>query len=232
MVRAMVLFGPGRGHRFEIPSRSIVRGLRHYGRYALGRYEPIVTAFLAERLRSRRVFFDIGAHTGYYTRVALNVMGSDGSVVAFEPDPDALAHLRTTFDDPRLLVRAEAAGRGDHVAVLERRDGAASRIRDESIAGPGFLTSSSVRVRALDELVQAGELPTPDILKVDVEGAEMLVLEGMSHTLERRPVLAIECHSVPLLNDVLSLVLGGGYQHVEVTRGGDGVGPPTVLAEP
>jgi hypothetical protein len=49
---------------------------------------------------------------------------------------------------------------------------------------------------------------------------------------ERLPAAAVECHSMPLLRDVLDLFLGFGYERVEVTRGGDHVGPPTVLATP
>jgi len=225
-----VLVGPGRGHRFELRSLPLLYRIRNRGSVALGRYEPRVTAFLAERLRSCSVFVDVGACTGYYTRVALNLMDPGGRVIAFEPDPDAAARLRLNFDDSRLTLRTEALGKDDHGAVLDRRAGAASRVRGESIAGSGFRDSASVNVRSLDGLVQAGELPTPELLKLDVEGGEMLVLEGMSAVLERRPALAVECHSMPLLSEVLDLLIGYGYDHLEVTHGGDDVGPPTVLA--
>src|SRR5947209_2398611 len=64
-----VLVGPGRGHRFELKSLPLLYRIRNRGSVALGRYEPRVTAFLAERLRSCSVFVDVGACTGYYTRV-------------------------------------------------------------------------------------------------------------------------------------------------------------------
>jgi FkbM family methyltransferase len=230
MSDARVLVGPGRGHRFELPAASFIYRIRNCGALALGRYESTVTAFLVERLRSSNAFFDVGAHTGYYTRIALNVMGPGGSVVAFEPDPDAAVQLRQTFGDRRLTVRSEAAGRDDHDAVLERRTGWPSRIREESIAGSGESTGVAVRVRSLDRLVEPEGLPSPDVLKIDVEGGEVLVLEGMSRILRAHPVLAVECHSMPLLKDVLALLVGCGYDHLEVTRGGDDVGPPTVLA--
>jgi FkbM family methyltransferase len=197
---------------------------------AFGRYEPRVTGFLANHLPSCGVFVDVGACTGYYTRIALNLMDTDGRVIAFEPDPDAAIRLRLTFGDSRLTLRVEALGRDDHEAVLDRRAGTASRVRGESIAGPGFRDSASVNVRSLDALVEAGELPPPELLKIDVEGGEMLVLEGMSAVLERRPALAVECHSMPLLSEVLDLLIAHGYDNVEVTHGGDDIGPPTVLA--
>jgi len=230
MREARVLVGPGRGHRFEVPPLSLVYRARNRGSVALGRYEPEVTAFLAERLRFCRSFFDVGASTGYYTRIALNLMDSEGRVVAFEPDPKAASCIRKTLSDPRLTVREEALGCKDHDAVLERREGLASRIRDESIAGTGYANGTEVRVRSLDGLLEADRVPPPDLLKIDVEGGEILVLEGMHRLLQRRPTVVVECHSMPLLRDVLDLLIGQGYGHVEVTRGGDKVGPPTVLA--
>jgi FkbM family methyltransferase len=231
MHEARVLVGPGRGHRFELPSRSLVHRMGNWRSVALGRYEPEVTVFLVERLRSSRVFFDVGAHTGYYTRIALNLMGAESRVVAFEPDPEAASRMRRTLGDARLAVREEAVGREDHYAVLERREGVVARIRGESIADTGYAKSTAVRVRSLDRLLAAEELPPPDLLKVDVEGGELLVLEGLRRLLEeQRPAIAVECHSMPLLRDVLNLLIDHGYDHLQVTRGGDDVGPPTVLA--
>ncbi len=231
MREARVLVGPGRGHRFELPSHSLLRRMWNWRSVALGRYEPEVTAFLAERLRPARVFFDVGAHTGYYTRIALKLMDAESRVVAFEPDHDAAARMRRTLGGARLAVREEAVGREDHYAVLERREGVVARIRGESIAGTGYAQSTAVRVCSLDRLLAAEELPPPDLLKVNVEGGELLVLEGMCRLLEQqRPAMAVECHSMPLLRDVLELLIDHGYDHLRVTRGGDGVGPPTVLA--
>src|SRR2546430_1234030 len=110
MRRTRVFMGPGRGHHFETPQRRL-HGMRNRGFVALGRYELAVTAFLAEYLPSSGAFFDIGASTGYFTRVALAIMPPTAKIVAFEPDSRAAAELRGGFDDPRLCVRAEAAGR-------------------------------------------------------------------------------------------------------------------------
>jgi FkbM family methyltransferase len=231
MREARVLVGPGRGHRFELSSHSLIHRMWSWRSVALGRYEPEVSTFLAEHLRSSRVFFDIGAYTGYYTRIALNLMDVESRIVAFEPDPEAAARLRRTLSDARLTVREEAVGREDHDAVLERREGVVARIRDESIAGTGYTQSTDIRVRCIDRLLAADELPPPDILKIDVEGGELLVLEGMHRLLvAKRPAMAVECHSMALLRDVLDLLIDHGYDHLQVTRGGDDLGPPTVLA--
>ncbi|TMK97997.1 MAG: FkbM family methyltransferase [Actinobacteria bacterium] len=230
MGTARVLVGPARGHRFQLESRSGIGQLWRRASIAIGRYEPRVTSFLAENLRSCRVFFDIGASTGYYTRIALRLMDPTSRIVALEPDPRLATHLRSAFQDARLSVRPEAAGRDDHEAVLEHSHGLASRIRSESLLGPGFVAGGIVKVRSLDGMVERGELPSPDVVKIDVEGGELLVLEGMSRLLEHQPALAVECHSMSLLGEVLRTVNDRAYNRVEVTRGGDGIGPSTVLA--
>ena len=69
-----------------------------------------------------------------------------------------------------------------------------------------------VRVRSVDEMVTAGEIEPPDIMKIDVEGAEMLVLEGAKNTLQlHHPVLFVEIHSSELLEQCTSLLEELGY---------------------
>lgn len=204
--------------------------MRSWLAYTLGRYEPETATFLSRHLRSSHVFFDIGAHTGYYTRLALRLMDEDAMVVAFEPDPEPAAVLRATLADDRLVVRDEAVGRDDHAAQVERRPGLCSRIANESIAVDRPAETTTVQVRSLDSMVESGEVPAPDLLKIDVEGGELLALEGMCKILDRKPTAVVECHSMPLLRDVLGQFVDRGYGHVEVTRGGDEIGPPKVCA--
>lgn len=218
-----VLVGAGRGHRFD-PA-----GLRTSARIALGRYEPAVDAFLREVLAEASVFVDVGAHTGYFSRVALRTMPAAGRIVAFEPDDEAREQLRAVGDAPRLEVRAEALGGADADGTLLVTPGSCSRLDTTAPQGSGA-SSQSVQVRALDNLIAAGEFPAPDVLKIDVEGAETAVLAGATAALAAVRALVVECHSMPLLHEVLGVVLDAGFDLVRTTEGGDLLGPPTVLA--
>jgi hypothetical protein len=83
-------------------------------------------------------------------------------------------------------------------------------------------------VRSLDSILEEGGLPDPDVVKIDVEGAEVAALNGMAMVFSRaRPTLIIECHSMPLLHETVGILLKYGYG-VRVSRGGDYVGPVTV----
>jgi FkbM family methyltransferase len=201
---------------------------------ALGRYEREVVGFLSEILPSAQVFFDIGAYTGIYCRLARRLMNDTATIVAFEPDARAQHRLMQALGaDPRVIVRREAVGDDDGTATLSFQEGACSRIEGVAVPFPGLADSSqAIHVRSIDSLVRSGDLPAPDVVKVDVEGGELSVLRGMEETLAtRKPAMAVECHSMVLLHDVLGVFLRHGYERIVVIKGGDHVGPPTVLAK-
>lgn len=216
-----VLLGPCRGHRFS------TRGVRGSVAVALGRYEWPVVRFLRAHLAAANVFFDIGAHTGYFTRLALRTM-PDGLIVAFEPD-DAL-HQELAGLGGRVILRREGVGRADGAATLLSAPQRCSWL--DGADSPPALRSPSRRitVRSVDSLLDEGAVPAPDVLKIDVEGSELDVLTGCERTIEHVRALAVECHSMPLFRDVLDQTIRVGFDQIQTTSGGDGVGPPTILA--
>ncbi|MFP5362081.1 MAG: FkbM family methyltransferase [Thermoleophilia bacterium] len=217
-----VILGPARGHRCRR------QGLRGSLAIAAGRYERPVTRFLHAHLEPARVFFDVGAHTGYFTRVALHAM-RDGVVVAFEPDRachQALARL----DPKHVLVRMEAVGRSDGTGTLVSAPGSCSRLDDAVPTGSSESTTAATRVRSLDGLLEDGEVSAPDVVKIDVEGSEVNVMLGAARTLSCVQALVVECHSMPLFRDALDQTIRAGFDRIRCTGGGDGVGPPTILA--
>jgi FkbM family methyltransferase len=220
-VAVPVLVGPGRGHRFH------AYGPRSGLRLMMGRYEPTVAAFVRDAVRDADTFIDVGAHRGFFTRVALRAMPPHGQVVAFEPDSRCAEPLRA-IDPARVTVRGEALGRARGTANLisdEHNCGQLEGAAPTQMDG----TVTPVEVRDLDGLIVAGEVPRPDVMKVDVEGAELDVLAGASDAVKGLSAIVVECHSMPLLRDVLAVLLES-FDWVRVTEGGDFLGPPAVLA--
>jgi len=195
-----------------------------------GRYERPVARFLQENLRTSGVFFDVGAYTGYFTRIALRVMPQDGRVVAFEPDRNCQKKLKAIGHSQRVTLRVEAIGNVDDAGTLVSSPGVCSRLADAMPLSNRRGNASTIEVRTLDDLVRKGAVPQPDTMKIDVEGSEMAVLSGASDVLSGVQALAVESHSMPLLRDVLDFLLDSGYGWIRVTAGGDYLGPPTVLA--
>lgn len=163
-------------------------------------YEPGTTRLLNSLLRPGEVFVDVGANNGYFSLLAASKVGPSGHVYAFEPVPSAYARLARNvglnrFDaiDARCLaVGAARAHTG--LYVMDRNDGAASL----HPMGREF-RRVEVDVDSLD-----GQLPDTvvDVVKIDVEGHEVEVLEGMAETIRRSPRLQLICeYNYPLMRD-------------------------------
>jgi FkbM family methyltransferase len=158
----------------------------------LGTYEVEKRRVFEAIVEENGVVFDIGAHVGFYTLLASVLVGPGGKVIAFEPLPGNLnflkRHLRLNYVDNVTVVDA---------AVCDRS--AAACFEEGSTSSMGRISPTGaiqVRTVALDDLVSSGQLPVPDYIKVDVEGAEMSALSGAKSILERfHPTLFLAVHT-------------------------------------
>ena len=144
-----------------------------------GVWEADVMKLLARFLRPGSLFVDVGANVGFHA-----VLGAQlgAHVVAVEPVPWTLELLRANVWRHGADVEVVAAAASDGLGPVRLQLDAAHR-SGAQIGGAGI----EVRAATLDELVPRGEV---DVLKIDVEGAEPLVLRGASAILARSPVLA------------------------------------------
>jgi FkbM family methyltransferase len=148
------------------------------------------------------VVFDVGANRGIFTSYFSNLVGPYGKVYAFEPSSKTCEMLRAS-----LLVRTVynnvvlnrcAVGDSRRSAVLRTPgsdDGQASLVehRDGSWAGTSEVSTEPCEIVTLDDFVEGHRLERVDFVKVDVEGAEWLVIGGFLKGLIRfKPVLVLE----------------------------------------
>jgi len=171
-------------------------GLR-YLRPSLDKVDPVLLRLAAELVRPGDTVWDIGANLGLFSMAAAVAAGPAGRVLSVEPD---VVLVR--------MLRRSAAASADHApvevlpaAVTDRcgfvRFCIAQRNRSTNHVD-GFGTTQTGGVRAT-ELVPAfsldwlaGHFPPPDILKIDVEGAEALVLSGAAEMLRGHPRIICE----------------------------------------
>ena len=138
---------------------------------------------------------DVGANIGYNTVYAAQRVGLTGRVVAIEPAADNLAVLRDNLLANRIgnvVVQPVAAGRAHEVRDLFLRGeiSAVNSLFRESVYAE-VTGVEQVRVAPLDDLVDVD----PDLVKIDVEGAELDVLAGMTRLLGRSSIrLIVEWH--------------------------------------
>jgi FkbM family methyltransferase len=208
------------GCRFEV--RDAVESFRVE---RFGGEEEFLRQILDE-LRPGDTLFDVGACVGM---VAIHAARRGANVVAFEPDPFYGGRLDTNLalNGTRVQVVRWAVSDGDGEATLFT-DGAGGA--SPSLMQKGSRGKVTVKTRAIDGAVSSGELPAPSVVKLDIEGAEILALRGMQDLLTspRAPrAIFLELHPDMLpafgssAEEVRALLASAGYaaEH-EITRAG------------
>jgi len=175
--------------------RRIVCSLKHQRSCFLGNFEPWKSEVLQSALKPGTVFFDVGAHIGYFSLMAAQAVRPNGQVVAFEPEPKNVQQFRENLKlnpDLAASIRLEEVAVSDTTAVERFERGSNSYVGH--LALTGVSDTIEVSTTTVDAFVAASRL-RPDFIKIDVEGAESRVFDGMSETLTQcRPVLLIEIH--------------------------------------
>lgn len=163
-------------------------------------WEPEETAFFVSRLRSGDIVFDIGANVGWFSLVAAKHVGSTGKVHAFEPRPETAQMLKRTIamNGLRSIVQVWEFALSDQADEIRLQWES-----DTNNPGHSFLASKGKRHDTLAAHDSAkviscrldDVLPevAPDIIKIDIEGAEPLALAGAkSAILRKKPVILSE----------------------------------------
>jgi hypothetical protein len=185
------LVRPGRAWRIPI---GLGRGLRmevdpHAPLHAyLGTAEIEIAGHIRRLARPGSRCFDVGGHDGYYAMVLARLTGSQ--VASFEFDDECVSRMRRN-----LALNQQLAGQ---VRIIE------TYVAHEHLQTP--------RTDTLDGLIAAGQVFEPDLIKIDVEGAETSVLGGAQELLRAaHPHLVIETHSASLEGECVRLLQAAGY---------------------
>ena len=204
------------------------RGTGAWDDMLAGRFDAEIYDVVSHALPAQGgIVWDVGAHIGFHTLGFSTLVGQTGHVVGFEPNPSNRQRLQRNLDkNPDLAARIDIFPCG-----LSDQDGesrfAINHDVDSGASSMSFLdcttgsidphTAASwdravVPVRTADSLVRDG-LPRPHVIKIDVEGAEILVLNGASETISSgRPTIVVEAHSARLVFDVHEWFSSRSYQ--------------------
>ena len=157
-----------------------------------GRHEPEVSDFIVKHLRPDSTFFDVGAYIGQFTLLSARVMGPNGVVVAFEPDPVAQALLLrnltiNAYDAEVTVVSAGITNHGGSIHIQSDQYGnAVSRLSSRGLI--------EVMAVGLDDYCRGSKL-WPDVVKVDIEGGELFALgDAARETVQRAQAIVVEIH--------------------------------------
>lgn len=180
--------------RFYTESAPEYAHVRNFWMDDLGGEREVLRRFLAD-LKPNDVVYDIGANVGTYTCFAQQVV-ADGKVHAFEPHPENASRLadnvRETGDAGVTRIHRVAVS-SDSGTVSLSLGGDVTGKGTHNVLGNG---KSSILVDAerLDAYIERNALQKPDVLKIDVEGAEDRVLDGAGEALGHARLVYVEVH--------------------------------------
>ena len=189
---------------------------------AVGRYEPEKFAAIRSVLKPGACFLDIGGNKGDFALFAAALAGPGGKVICFEPHPENAEWIRKSVAENRFEnLRVEELALSDHEGEATLNIGGKSgqhsletRKHDRG--------SVTVRTMGLDRYLEAEGIDRVDAIKIDVEGAEDLVVAGATETLTRdHPVLFLDVHDIgdTRLSALSNALQALGYQARELESG-------------
>jgi len=144
-----------------------------------GTYEPLQTKLFLETLKDGDVFFDIGANIGYYSMLASSKVKNTGKVYSFEPDINNISILEKNIELNNIsnikIIKKAISDKTGFVnfksSDISKGDSAISKNEDKN-----NISVPSVTLDDFDSQVGV----YPNIIKLDVEGAEIMALKGAS----------------------------------------------------
>ena len=197
-----ILAGPLRGSWWAPAAGGKV------GRFFAGTYEEDQTEVFCRLVKDGEAVIDVGANVGYYTLLASRLVGPGGAVLACEPEPLNTSYLRRHVQANRLanvtiLETALGGGRGEVKFTRGKGRGRGHISEDGEL---------SVPLRPLDDIV-AEWGHSPAHLKIDVEGAEVDVIQGGMETLSRlRPTIFLATHGRDVHEESCAILRDLGYE--------------------
>jgi FkbM family methyltransferase len=192
--------GPLKGRKWAVATST---------KYIRGTYEAGDVQVFRETVREGSVVYDVGAHMGYYSVLASDLVGPSGSVVAFEPLPLNLRHLRRH-------LKVNGCGNVTVVDACVGERSGESGFQPGAGSGRGHMADDGpmlVPMVSLDAFSAEGDVPAPACIKIDVEGAEYSVLKGAESVIDTaRPTILLSIHGNEVRRQCIDFLVKHGYR--------------------
>jgi len=210
----------------ELAGAAMVLDLQAEKDYWLGTYEPDLQTAIREFVKPGMIIFDIGANIGYITLLLADSAGAKGHVFAFEALPENVKRLQenitiNNFDNRVTLISAAVAERSGKIRFLVGPSGGMGKLQGSAgrreVDYPDLIEVPGI---CLDDFVSANMQSFPDVIKIDIEGSEILALKGMHRMLDQRqPLLLVEIHGPEAARVTWETLTSFGYKICQMLPG-------------
>lgn len=192
---------------------------RYVNGYWTGQYELEMQGALRRELREGGVFWDVGSNAGFFSLIARRLVGERGGVVSFDPDPDNCASIREQIEANRFGSewRVEQCAVGGQAGTLPfKRATPGSPMGHLAAAGvesgPARSAEDTFDVPVVTFDMALDRFGAPDLVKMDIEGAEIMAMGGAARLLSQaRPTWLVELHGAECERAVHGALGAHGY---------------------
>jgi len=166
-------------------------------------YEPVETNYAIQNIKKGDIVLDLGAFIGYYTLVFARIVGPEGKVYAFEPNPENFAILKRNveyngYKNVVLINKAVSNKNGKLQFFLSKLNEGAGSLKvmyDKELGSENETKTIEIESVKLDDYFKTGKI---NFIKMDIEGAEYLALLGMQNMIRRSPNIKMMVEYQPL----------------------------------
>jgi FkbM family methyltransferase len=185
---AKIRFGSLKGYKIQITENSGWSPI-------VGRWEPINQIVFSNIIKPDQIVYDLGSNNGLHSLLFSKLVGPNGKVIAFEPLDTNVSEIKQNIrlngiTNIEIVPKAVSNKSGEISFLLGQHD------KQGSLVGIGRESQNSIKIQciSIDDYIRDTN-QNPDFIKIDVEGAESMVLEGASELLKNKPKLFIELHT-------------------------------------
>ena len=181
-----------------------------------GGYEDREIAELCKYIPPGGTVLDVGANIGLSALEFSRTVGPDGRVIAFEPHPDTAARLRANLDRNNAAnVEIVQSAVGAAAGTITFNESSDATLSSASVIPRNLVCSFDVPLTLIDLAWAEAGKPLVSVLKIDVEGGELQVLQGARELLARdHPAILLEAWGAEQLDPIHTLLSSAGYsQH-------------------
>ncbi len=190
----------------NLKGKKFIKGAHNIS-VIFGTYERKQSDKFASYCKASKCFWDLGAHVGYYT-LLYNSQNPAGNILAFEPSEVNAKlfhkHMELNKISNYKLFEVAVSDKEGMLSFKKTRTTVAGKLDEEG--------ETKVKVVRLSKMLETNEIQIPDLVKMDIEGAEENVLRDMKAVFtQRKPVLFVSTHGKQVHLNCVALLKEMGY---------------------
>lgn len=202
----------------DLSGTRLMLNLKKDKQFWLGISDPPLQTAIRDFVRPGNVVYDVGANIGFFSVLLGQKVGASGKVYCFEPSPNLVDRLTTNLelnaDISQFVVVAKAVSdkTGQDEFLVSHTHPQRQTLAGLDVPEVEYQEKATVETVSLDDFIFEQNNPAPDVIKMDIEGAEAIAIHGMQRVLSKAaPILLIEIHTRDAANTILPILRSLDY---------------------